>query len=440
MSDRQLSQAERIDVVMDLVRDLSSATDPSDVLRIFARGITKLTAPRAYMALSVRNLPPGQYKITRYYEEMESNLYTGVDPWTQWDQIPAMSGGFLGSLIAGQRPQVIHDLNIPNDPQIGNRLAKYRSLMAVPLFDNGKALNWALFFRREPNAFTDAELEDAILRGNLVGGTVRTTIMARELKLAHDRIQHEVEQIARIQRGLLPQSLPHIPGLIMAADYQTYDRAGGDLYDIVPITSEPLRYHDADPHGPWAMIIADASGHGPAATTVSAMLHAVLHAYPRKPEGPGEILEHANRHLCAKRIESSFVTAFMAIYDPADRTLTYARAGHPPALVKSPGVNGPVRRLDEVGEFPLGVIDDATYEQATVQLEQHQTVLLYTDGIIEAQNRQQAMFGVEGVERALTACNGEPACVVRSVTTALRDHEGGKRPSDDQTILAVQVK
>ena len=134
------------------------------------------------------------------------------------------------------------------------------------------------------------------------------------------------------------------------------------------------------------------------------------------------------------------MTAFLAIYDPPARRLTYARAGHNPPLLKNPGVEGSVHRLDAVGGIPLGVSDHVKYDERTIELKSGQTVVLYTDGISEARGPDGTMFGVEGIERALAECTGDPDCVVQSISDPLHRHAGTVRPSDDQTILALRVE
>ncbi|MHC4415177.1 MAG: PP2C family protein-serine/threonine phosphatase [Planctomycetota bacterium] len=433
------SGSHRIPVLMEMVGALSRAVEPQEVLRVFSQRSEELYGPRGYVSISTRGLAPGQYKITRLLRLDGTDELATADPWLQWNDLAVNTGGFFGEIIKSAYPELIHHLGLRDDPVVGNALAEYGSLMAIPLFDDGEPVNWAVFLRKEPEGFTVEDLEQSILRSNLVGTAVKNALITRELRGAHARIRAEVEHIAAIQRALLPQPIPEIPGLTIAASYETFDQAGGDYYDF-----RPLRYAadgaTADPQGPWGMLIGDASGHGPAAAVVMAMLHAILHAYPRQPEGPAEVLEHANQHLAAKRIENSFVTAFLGVYEPAARRLTYARAGHNPPLLKNPGAGGSVCRLDAVGGVPLGVIDDTRYEETTVELEPGQTLVLYTDGITEARGPDGTMFGMSGVERALTACTGEPACVVESITEPLHRHTGGIRPGDDQTIVAIRAE
>jgi len=427
----------RIPVLMQMVGAISRASDPKQVLREFASGLRKLQTVEAYISLSTRDLPPGQYRITRMLLDPDADSIDDVDPWSGRDAMTVHSGGLLGAIIRQAYPEIIHHLHLEHDPVVGDALADFHSLMAVPLFDNGEPLNWSISLRRDPEGFTVEELEDAILRNNLVGSTVRNVLARKEIHRAHDEIRREVQRIAAIQRALLPERVPDIAGLALAASYETFDTAGGDYYDFLPLRT--TADGQPDPDGPWCLLIADASGHGPAAAVMMAMLHAILHAYPDIPDGPAEVLHHTNVHLCAKRIEGTFVTAFLAIYHPTTRELTYARAGHNPPLVKNPGSGGAVRRLDNVGGLPLGILPETEYEQSAVTLEPGQSLVLYTDGVTEAMNPHGTMFGIAGIEDALVLCTGQPDCVVESLADALKEHEANVQPSDDQTFVIARV-
>jgi sigma-B regulation protein RsbU (phosphoserine phosphatase) len=421
-----------IPILMEMVAGLSRANDAKSVLREFTVGLRRLRGPRGYVSISTRGLGPGEYKITRLLHPEDIDKLGEEDPWANWDALPIHTGGFLGEILRQAYPELIHHLNIENDPVLGDKLARYQSLMAIPLFDNGEPLNWSISLSEEPDAFTEQELEEAILRTNLGGSAVRNVIIANQLREANDRIQHEVKQIARIQRALLPQTLPKFPGIALATSYETFDTAGGDLYDfsvLEAVDGMPRRLE---------VLIADASGHGPAASVVTAMLNAILYAYPNRTDGPGKVLSYANQHLHAKRLEGTFVTAFLAHFDHESRKLVYARAGHPPPVIKSPGAGAPVRRLDDVGGIPLGIADGIQYENGSVTLAPDESLVMFTDGVTEALDPGGVMFGVAGIERALEDCSGEAPCTIDHITAALRIHEAGRKPGDDQTVVAIQ--
>ncbi len=426
----------RIGILMEIAAALSRAVEPREVLQVFSQRGRELYGPRGHVAISQRGLPAGRYRITPVQVLDGTTEMRVADPWMLHEALPVRGGGFFGRLIREPRPHLVHHLELRNDPVVGDDLAGWRSLMAIPLFDGGAAVNWAVFLRREPEGFDEQELEQAIMRANLVGTAVKSALIAKELREAHAQREREIRRIASIQRSLLPHNLPQIPGLSIAASYEVFDTAGGDYYDFRPLTPDGS-LDTFDPDGPWGIIIADASGHGPSAAVVMAMLQSILHAYPRTPEGPNEVLEHINRHLCSKRIESSFVTAFFAVYEPRRRRLAYARAGHNPPLIRDAGPQGRISPLEDVGGVPLGILEDTTYESAQIELHPGQTVLLYTDGVTEALSRDGKMFGLAGVTEALRGSEADPAGVVESINGPLRRHVRGCQPNDDQTIVAI---
>ncbi len=450
MRYQEFPDNKRLPVLLDLVSNLSKATDPSEVLHAFGEGWAKLAGSSGYISLSCRGLEPGEYRLTRQLVLGQITREDRDSLWAPSGDLPVHTDGLLGRIVRGGKPVVVQDLDVKDDPVLGDSIAAYRSLTATPLFDGGKVLNWAISLSTDPSVHTEKELEDVLLRSNLVGGTVRHVQTAKKLREVHQRVKDEVEKIANIQQALLPEKLPDIPGVSIAAKYQTYDQAGGDLYSFHPLGTG-LSHTIKQPDGRWAILIGDVSGHGPAAAVVMAMVESMLASYPITPDTTGQVFDYLNKHLCAKRIYDTFVTAFHALYDPATRKLTYSRAGHPPPLWRKPQsaagnghVDGAVQidivELDAVGGLPLGIMPEETYEDASIILDPGQTLTLYTDGIPETRAPDGAFFGTEGIIRALVECSGEAECAADTVMTHVRKHEAGTKPQDDQTLVVMKIE
>ena len=137
----------RIPILMEMVAALSRATEPQDVLREFARGFARLYGPQGYVSISTRGLQPGEYKITRLLTDDVPEDINKQDPWRDWSKLPVHRGGFFGQVIRKAYPELIHHLDLRDDPVVGDALAKYGSMMAIPLFDNGEPYNWSISFR-----------------------------------------------------------------------------------------------------------------------------------------------------------------------------------------------------------------------------------------------------------------------------------------------------
>jgi phosphoserine phosphatase RsbU/P len=285
-----------------------------------------------------------------------------------------------------------------------------------------------LLLKARPAVFTPEDLEQSMLRTAIIGTLLESQVIAADLEVANGRIDEEIRQLAKLQRSLLPDPLPRIPGLEIGVSYEPSGRAGGDLYDFFPLdsdTEEPRR---------WCIFIADASGHGAAAAVVMAIVQAILHAHPRDVRAPSELLAHANRHLCSRKL-GGFVTAFLGVYEPATRQLVYASAGHPPPLMKRGGESS---LLDEVASYPMGIDGCNRFKDASLKLSPGDTILMYTDGIPEARNDAGEMFELDRLECTLKSAAGGPAELIVKIDEAVSRFEGGRDQVDDQTMVAIR--
>lgn len=427
MTRLNLNASERIGRINRLLRTVSGLDDPQEVQREFSKGLRDSAnrAVDAYVAVSRRGLEGGRYKITRTSLHDDPPL-DKQNPWRDWAKLDAHTGGFIGEMIAEPEPKILTEFSITGDPVLGDRLAEYRSAMIVPLFDEGEALNWSFMLNLEPGAFDEHDLEEFMMRGNLIGRMTRNLIVQREVKVLNERLQNQVDEIAMIQRSLLPESLPDVPGLMLAASYLTSNEAGGDFYDVFPVGD-----------GRWALLIADVSGHGAGAATVVAMMSSIIRGYPQLIEGPGSVFRHLNEQLLKRRIASNFVTAFLAYFDPDTHGLEYANAGHHAPLVRD--ADGAMSALNGEHDIPLGILEDAAYPTSHATLEKCQSVIMFTDGITEAFAPDGEMFGTERLAGSMTTCSGEPQCIIGHIHNALYEHTHSRDRDDDQTILAFRV-
>ena len=411
----------RIPVLLDLLSALNRLTDPAAILDQFVSTMRRAYGAHCYLQISTTGLPPGHYRLLRAMApDGSEHCQPGDDS--------VHTGGFIGRIVSTPGPKAAQNLDLSHDEALGDLLAPYHSAAAVPVVDNPFNINWVMLLDPDPHRMGATDLEEMILRTALMGAVINNLQIARQLEKANRHIQSEIEQIARIQRTLLPDPVPQIPGLSIAASYHTFERAGGDYYDFVQLRD-----------GRWLLLIADASGHGPAAAVVMAMLHAILHATSHSTPSPAALMQHLNRQLCAKRIESSFVTAFLAFYDPAAPSLTYTRAGHPPPLLRHADPADRFTQLSNAGGIPLGIDPDFDYLEQTLPLSPGDTLVLYTDGISEAVSPSREMFDIPGIQSALRDCPPDPHAAVEAIGRAVSSHQRNLRPGDDQTVVALRV-
>lgn len=335
----------------------------------------------------------------------------------------------MAELLYGNQPKILRDIRItPSDPAY-EFMKDARSIMALPLYEDGNALNMVVRLSSDPSGFDQLNLSDALLIANLFGRATSNLLMARKLKDANARLDYEMQRVAEIQRSLLPATLPDIPGLDISVLYKTAAHAGGDYYDFFDLGD-----------GRWGVLIADVSGHGTPAAVVMAMLRTMLHAQCYQCATPPELLSFANRQLCNQTdcYDGTFVTAFYGIYDPRDHVLRYACAGHNPPLLVDRQTH--VRELDGAQSLPLAVEPDHTFPESSVTLHPGDTLILYTDGITEAVNRAGEMYGRERLLSCVREDVPNAQHIIDCVVHKLMGFTGGGSPNDDQTLLALRVK
>ena len=414
----------RLDLIIEMMREMSLQTDPQAMVRAYGERIRQIMPANRYVALSRRDLEFPKYRITR------SSLWKDeIDPWKQKDRLPLLEGGLFGELIYGDEPRIIDELEVAPDDPAAAYFEGQRSLIAIPHFHQGVALNMAVLMRPEPAAFDREEFPEQVWMSNLFGRATHNLVLAEELKRAYDIVDGELKLVADIQRSLLPRSMPVVPGLDLAAHYQTSRWAGGDYYDLFPL-----------PDGRCGILIADVSGHGTPAAVMMAITHSIAHAYPGPLDPPAVVLNHVNEQLASRYTADSetFVTAFYGVYDPRRRELTYASAGHNPPRLKR-CEDGSVLALDGVGNLPLGVFADQRYEQSVQGLRPGDQIIFYTDGITDATDPSGNMFGMTRLDEALANCHLTADGLIRAVLDALAAFTRGQPADDDRTLLVAKV-
>ena len=422
--DRQGRWQDRMALIVETMREMSHQTDPQAMVRVFGKRSRELLPIERSVSLSRRGLSAPQYRITR-----SSTWTSEVNPWREKDRLPILEGGLLGKLIYGDEPQIIDDLDIAADDPGAEYFVGQRSLMAIPMFDQGVALNMTVLMRTERAAFSYEQFPEWVWFSNLFGRATHNLVLSGQLREAYNAVDQELKVVGDIQRSLLPAQLPKIPTMDVAAYYHTSKRAGGDYYDFFPL-----------PDGKWGIFLADVSGHGTPAAVLMAITHCIAHTRPGHLTPPAEVLTYLNHHLATwyTSFTGTFVTAFYGVYDPETRGLAYACAGHNPPRVKSHRERG-LSVLDGVNGLPLGVNLAESYENCFRELHAGDQIVFYTDGITEAQNPAGELFGTHRLDAVLTECVPEAEKMLAAVLRAVDEFAADYPADDDRTLLVASI-
>lgn len=414
----------RLAVTVDVMRELSRYTDPDEMYHVFARQMSELYPTARQVSLSRRNLTHPNIRVTRF------NLWKEpVNPYKEPHRLPILSGGLLSELAYADEPRLIDELRIhPEDPAY-EFFEGQGSLLSIPLFDGGTALNTVIVSREEPKAFSRETIPELVWMCNLFNRAMQTLVLSDRLREAYDAADYELRTIADLQQSLLPAALPKVPGLEVAVHSRTAHQAGGDYYDYFPLSD-----------GRLGVLIADVSGHGTPAAVLMSITHSLAHAVPELQASPGKMLAHLNSHLGRRytKTTGAFVTGYYAVFDPLDMTLRYASAGHlPPRIRRADDVRW--RPLPAAHRLPLGVNPrDGIYPEQTVSFEPGDRVAFYTDGIIECTDPSGDPFGYDRLDAALARSGPAAREAVHEVLAELEVFAAGAKLADDRTLVVVR--
>jgi len=254
-----------------------------------------------------------------------------------------------------------------------------------------------------------------------VGYAVVGSVLRGEAELV--AMQRELATARQIQESLLPSAPPRVRGLDVAVCYRPMTAVAGDLYDFIPLSPSRL-----------GVLVADVAGHGVPAALVASMVKLAFSTAAADADDPAAVLTVMNRVLC-RHVQRSFVTAVYAVIDTATASVTVANAGHPSVLVAYHG--GRVDESDERG-LVLGFHEQALYGNRSLPVGPGDRVLLYTDGIPEAQNPRGDFFDTDRV-RAWLSRDGDAAAVTDAALRDLRAWRGRDGFDDDVTLVIARV-
>lgn len=243
--------------------------------------------------------------------------------------------------------------------------------------------------------------------------------------LAHQKAVQELTVAAEIQASFLPASLPSIAGWHLAAALRPARQTSGDFYDLMEL-----------PDGRLGLLIADVTDKGTGAALFMALSRTLIRTYAFEyPEQPEKALHVANTRILLDSRSSMFVTVFYGILDPASGTLCYCNAGHnPPYLLSEHAEPQPLRNTG----IPLGIERATSWTAETVRLEPDDMLVLYTDGVTEAQNANGELFEIERLLDAARSCREHTALAVQDAILAAVDRfVGDAAQSDDLTLMTL---
>lgn len=307
----------------------------------------------------------------------------------------------------------------------GHSVANFgiRAMMAAPLVWRAETLGIVYLDSLALATFSQADLELLTGIASQSAAALGNARLHTEL-LKRQRLEQDLHLAERIQQSFLPRRIPKVEGYSFCARYDPAYEVGGDFYDFVRLQDDRL-----------GIVVGDVSGKGISAALYMARLTRDLRYLAVAHSDPAQVLKTMNRAVIESGQDDIFVTLIYTVLDAAKRQLVIANAGHMPAVVRRRAENDLIV-LDRISGLPLGVLPEPEYTSETYELSPGDSVMLFTDGLVEAMDPSQHMYGMERMQRALARGPSDAITMLDRVVRDVQKHVADAAQFDDTTIVA----
>jgi sigma-B regulation protein RsbU (phosphoserine phosphatase) len=404
-----------VSALFEVSKMITSSLDLEQVLYLVAKSATEVANAKG---CSIR-LIDGKHLVIKSFFNL-SERYINKGP-VLVEKSAIDQAALRGEVV--QMPDMLHDPRVlyPKDAEREG----IRSGVSLGLISKKRPIGTLHLYSAEPRKLDEDEVEVLRLLANQAAVAIENAQLYQQ-SLEKRRLDKELRVAGRIQEQLLPEKPPEIAGFDIAAASRPCSQVGGDFYDFVPLGK-----------GRMAVVIADVAGKGVPAALLMATARAGMRAHLEATTEPRQLNRRLNRNLCHDARSGQFVSLFCSVLNGKELTLLYSNAGHNPPLLLRGGVAQPLGK----GGLVLGADEREPYEQEEVALRSGDLLFFYTDGITEALNSKDDLFGAKRLVSILRRAGKAGAReIISRVMDAVRQFSGGAGQSDDISLVVIRVE
>jgi len=399
--------------LLEAEKSLSSTLDLSQLLELILDSLRKVVR---YDAVAI-------YLIDAEKGEIEHIKARGFDPALEPDLHLKIGEGLAGWAAKDHTSLIVSDVN--NDPRYIQARVETRSEMVVPISSQDRIIGVFNLENNRLNAYHQDDLELAEAFASLAAVSLERARQYEEI-LGKRKLEEEISIAKRIQQSFLPRKKPQLSGFDISGVNLPSEQVGGDYYDFIPIIENQM-----------GIAIADVSGKGIPAALIMASYRASLIAEIRNNYAIRSIMFKVNNLLYESTEPENYVTALYGVLDTKNHIFTFSNAGHNPPILRH--ANGEMEELTQ-GGVALGVFENSKYEERPLGLAGGDVMVFYTDGVTEAENRQEEEFGIERLKQVIeNSCQSNARRIRDEIYDAVRDFADGLPQSDDITLIVVKA-
>src|ERR1019366_4908735 len=339
-----------------------------------------------------------------------------------------------GRGIAGHVAKTGEIVNIPDayadnrfDPEVDKRTGfRTRNILTIPIRNKAAKIIAALqLLNKAGGSFTDDDTDVLLTLSGQMAMSLENAQLHHDL-LEKERLEREMAMARGIQRSLLPETSPVLPGFDIAVLNEPCFEVGGDYYDFLTLGPSTL-----------LVVVADVEGKGISSAMVMSNLQATLRALVLHLHSLNDIAESVNRMILHDTRGEKYMTMFMGLIDLRRKAIHYINCGHVPPVIVRPG-SEPIQLTE--GGMVIGLFEDVQYDRGHVKFQTGDVLLLCTDGITEAMDTQNEEFGMERVVASASQVTDKKAKeIVLKVCDDVNFYSKGGTHMDDKVMLAIKV-
>ncbi|HZR30749.1 MAG TPA: SpoIIE family protein phosphatase [Terriglobales bacterium] len=407
-------QARTLLVLNEISRELTSILNLDQLLKRIGELLSRLID---YQMFSVLLLDSTESILQhRFSLRFKTNVHLKQD-------IP-LDRGLVGYAARHRTGVLVPD--VKKDPRYIELNPETRSELCVPLIYKDKVIGVLDLEHTRVGYFTEDHMRTLTTLAAQVAIAIENARLYEEIARQERRLERDLALAHALQLRLLPQTLPRLNNLEVAARFVPARAIGGDLYDFLSYSLSRT-----------AIVVGDVSGKGAPAAIYAALVSGILRSHCAAEPSPAEMLSAVNLSLGERPIEAQFVSIIYALWDDVQRNLQIASSGLPRPIYCH---DGKLERVEATG-LPLGLFAEADFEELSFNPRPGDLFVLFSDGILDARNRDGELFGRERLEKVVSkVASGSAQEVVDAIFSAMGEHAAGVEAFDDATVVALKVK
>ncbi len=407
-------QAQALQVLNEIAVELASILELNPLLERIGQLLRRLIDYQMFTIMLLDD--KGEVLITRY-------AWRFGYAHAPMRRIPITSG-LVGAAVREWR--VINVPDVRKDPRYLEMNSETRSELIVPLFYKGRVIGVLDLEHTRAGFFNEEHERMLTTLGSQIAIAIENARLYQAVRRQERQLERDIAMAREVQLRLLPPAASSHPHADMAVRFLPARSIGGDLYDFID-------------YGPnrTAIVLGDVSGKAAPAALFAALVSGIMRSAAQQEPSPSEMLAHLNDALQERKLDSQYVTLLFALWNDENQTLQVANSGAVQPVFCRAGESVPVRAEG----FPLGMFPNVAYEEFNVATQPGDAIVFVSDGILDAENAQNEMYGEERLSSLLCARRGLPAQEIADAILAdvTRFQEGCDR-FDDETIIVLRVR